>query len=51
MDEYSFECLPEVAEEVKQMAEDSIKEAGEFLKMKVELAGDGKIGKNWQQVH
>lgn len=51
MDEYSFECHKDVAEEVKQMAEDSIKEAGEFFKLKVELAGDGKVGKNWQQVH
>ena len=50
-DEYSFECEKEVAEEVKNMAEASIKEAGEFLKMKVPLAGDGKVGISWQAVH
>ena len=51
MDEYSFECEKEIAEEVKDMAEASIKEAGEFLKMKVPLAENGKVGVSWQAVH
>jgi hypothetical protein len=50
-DEYSFECAPEVAEEVKKMAENSIAEAGRFFKLNVELAGEGKVGKSWQAVH
>lgn len=50
-DEYSFECEEDIAEDVKRIAEDAIKEAGEFLKLCVPLEGDGKVGNNWQQVH
>ena len=50
-DEYSFECDAEIAEEVKVMAELSIKEAGEYFKMKVALAGEGKVGNSWKAVH
>jgi hypothetical protein len=50
-DEYSFECRPEVAEEVRLMAEQGFVKAGEILKTAMPLAGEGKIGHNWLQIH
>lgn len=50
-DEVEFECEESVAEEVSRMVEDAIKQAGEMLKLKVPLAGEGKVGKNWKEVH
>ena len=50
-DEVEFECEEPVAEEVSRMIEMAIKKSGEFLKLKVELAGEGKTGKSWKEVH
>lgn len=50
-DEYEYECSNEIAEEVSKMIEKAITKAGEFLKIKVPLAGEGKVGKNWKEVH
>ena len=50
-DEFSFECNAKVAEEVAKMAEKAIVKAGEFLNLKVPLAGEGKVGKSWKEVH
>lgn len=50
-DEVEFECDPAIAEEVAQMIEKAIKKAGEHLKLNVELAGEGKVGANWKEVH
>lgn len=50
-DEMSFECEEAVAEEVSQMIVKAIVKAGEFLKLKVPLAGEGKTGDNWKDVH
>lgn len=50
-DEMSFECEKEVAEEVAQMIVQAIVKAGELLKLKVPLAGEGKVGYNWCETH
>lgn len=50
-DEMEFECEEAVAEEVAKMIEKSIVKAGKFLKLNVELAGEGKCGKTWKDVH
>ena len=50
-DEYEFECAEEVAEEIARMIEKAIEKAGEHLKLKVPLAGEGKVGKSWCEVH
>lgn len=50
-DEMIFECLPEVAEEVKIITEWSIAEAGKVLKLRCPMKGVGAIGKTWLEVH
>lgn len=51
-DEYEYECEGrEIAEEVAKMIEDCIAQAGRYLKLDVELAGEGKVGINWKETH
>lgn len=50
-DELEYECDDLIAEEVSKMIEKAITRAGEHLKLNVPLAGEGKIGKNWKEVH
>lgn len=50
-DEVEFECEEPIAEEVAKMIEKAIEKAGQYLKLTVELAGEGKTGKNWREVH
>ena len=50
-DELEYECEEEVAEEVSKMIERAIAKAGEFLKLKVPLPGEGKTGKSWKETH
>jgi hypothetical protein len=50
-DEVEFECQESIAEEVARLIEKAISKAGEFLKIKVPLEGEGKVGKNWKEVH
>ena len=50
-DEVEFECEEPIAEEVAKMIEKAIQKAGQYLKLNVELAGEGKTGKNWKEVH
>lgn len=50
-DEVEFECEDAIAEEVAKLIERAIVKAGEHLKLNVELAGEGKVGKNWKEVH
>jgi DNA polymerase I-like protein with 3'-5' exonuclease and polymerase domains len=51
LDEVEFECDKEVAEEVAKMIEKAITKAGEYLKIQVPLAGEGKVGINWKETH
>ena len=50
-DEVEFEAEEPVAEEIARMIEKAIERAGEFLKLKVPLAGEGQVGKSWCEVH
>lgn len=51
-DEYEFECEGEdTANKVAKLIEKAIASAGKYLKLNVELAGEGKVGKNWKEVH
>jgi len=50
-DEFTVECDPDIAEEVKRISEESIVWAGEYFKIKCPHKGDGKIGNSWYAVH
>lgn len=50
-DEAQMSCDPAVSDEVGKIFVDCIKKAGKFLKMKVELDGEYKIGKSWCGTH
>jgi DNA polymerase I len=50
-DEYTVECREEIAEDVKLISEQAIKEAGEFFNIKCPHEGQGAIGKNWYSIH
>lgn len=50
-DEVEFECEEPIADEVAKMIEKAIEKAGQHLKIKVPLAGEGKTGKSWKEVH
>lgn len=50
-DEVEFECEEPIAQEVAEMIEKAIEKAGQHLKLNVELAGEGKVGTNWREVH
>ena len=51
MDEYTIECKEEIAEDVKKISEDCIRDAGVLLGIKCPHAGEGAIGKNWYDIH
>ena len=36
---------------IRKMIEKAIEKAGQHLKLKVPLAGEGKVGKSWKEVH
>ena len=50
-DEYTIECDEDIAEDVRKISEDAIKEAGEFFNIKCPHIGQGKIGVNWYDIH
>lgn len=50
-DEYTVECLEEIAEDVKAICEDCIVKAAEYYNIKCPHLGQGKIGKNWYEIH
>ena len=50
-DEYTIECRKDIAEDVKLISENAIKEAGEFYNIQCPHAGEGAIGKNWYDIH
>lgn len=51
LDELEYECDSAIAEEVSRLIEKAIARAGEYLKLKVPLAGEGKVGKSWKETH
>jgi DNA polymerase I len=52
-DEFVYLCLraTKVAESIKRILCDSIRQAGELLNLNCPMAGNGHIGSNWAQVH
>ncbi len=50
-DEMQLECKPGIAEQVGEIAKQSLKAAGQHLKLNVELDGEYKIGKSWDLTH
>jgi hypothetical protein len=50
-DEFQFECEPEIAEDLGQMACDAVTKAGEFFNMSIRLEGEYKVGKSWAETH
>lgn len=50
-DEFQIEAKPEIAEQVGKLAVESIKEAGEYFKLRVPLSASYKIGRNWAETH
>jgi hypothetical protein len=50
-DEYTIECRQEIAEDVKRISEDAIREAGEYYNISCPHAGEGAIGRNWYAIH
>lgn len=50
-DEVEFEAEEPIAEEIAKMIEKAIEKAGQYLNLKVPLAGEGKTGKSWKEVH
>lgn len=50
-DEAEFEADEDVADEISQMVVKAIKAAGKYLKFRVPLEGEGKVGQNWMQTH
>lgn len=50
-DEYTIECREEIAEDVKLISEQAIAWAGNFFNIKCPHVGQGKIGKNWYEIH
>jgi len=50
-DEYSWMVEDGIEESIREMSVKCIIEAGVYLKLPVELDGEGKIGKCWKDVH
>lgn len=50
-DEMSWEVPVDIACEFGVLLEDSIKETGKFLKMKVPLIGESKVAEDWSKTH
>lgn len=50
-DEYEFECQEGIEEEVGQLIEKSLEEAGKKLGIKVPIVGEAQTGYNWSEVH
>ena len=50
-DEAIFECQEEVSHEISQMLAKMITVASDYLKLKVTILGEGKVGLNWKETH
>jgi DNA polymerase I-like protein with 3'-5' exonuclease and polymerase domains len=50
-DELQYECLPDLANDLKFGLELSAVQAGEYYNLRVPIAAEGKIGSNWAEVH
>ncbi len=50
-DEVVVECVPEHAEQVKDLFIKAAKLSGEFYNFPCPMDGEGKIGRNWLEIH
>ena len=50
-DEFTSECRPEIAEEIKELKEKSIEWAGKFYNIQCPHKGKGSIGHSWADIH
>ena len=50
-DEEQWECLLEIADDVGKIGCDSVRLAGEYLKLNVPMAASYKVGDNWSETH
>lgn len=50
-DEWQFECVPEIAEELGQIVCKAITQAGELLGVRCRMDGEFKVGNNWRSTH
>ena len=50
-DETTIECKPEIAEQIGEIMEDSINQAGKYFKLSIEQTGEAEIGDSWFAVH
>lgn len=50
-DEYTIECKPEIAEDIKRIGEECIAWAGRYYNIQCKHEGEGAIGKNWYEIH
>jgi len=50
-DEAQWDCHPDVAERVGQLALECLAQAGEMLQLTVPLAGEYKMGSDWSKTH
>jgi DNA polymerase I-like protein with 3'-5' exonuclease and polymerase domains len=50
-DEFQAEVNPKDTPEYRRMAEDAMREAGEYYNMRVPLAGETKVGQTWRETH
>lgn len=50
-DEYTVECDPDIAEEVRLISEKAIEWSGRHFNIACPHKGEGKIGKSWLDVH
>lgn len=50
-DEASYESQEAVAQEVADMLAGAITRASNYLKLRVPIQGEGKVGKNWKETH
>jgi DNA polymerase I-like protein with 3'-5' exonuclease and polymerase domains len=50
-DEALWEVPKELADEFRELGERSLTEAGKYLKVKVPILGEGKVGDTWASVH
>lgn len=50
-DEAQWDCHPDCAEQIGQLALECLAEAGVMLNLSVPLAGEFKTGRNWSETH
>jgi DNA polymerase I-like protein with 3'-5' exonuclease and polymerase domains len=50
-DELQYETIPDNANDLKFLLELSAVEAGEYYKLRIPIAAEGKIGQTWADVH